>query len=261
MNKKNKLKHILRSGGTAFGSWLSLGQGDIAEIMSQSQCDFLTIDLEHSVIDFGRAQNLIRIIELSGPSPLIRISKNCGTEIKRVMDAGAHGVIVPMISSKKEAEKVVSSVYYAPQGERGVGLSRAQGYGAGFNAYREWLHQEAVIITQIESQKAVENIHEILSIQAIDGVLIGPYDLSSSLGVSGNLNHPSVLNAEEKVLKACREHHKAAGIHIVHPDQKILKQKKDMGYRLIVYGSDMIFLSEAVRTHLSFGLRPLAFGL
>ena len=121
------------------GSWISLGHPAIAEIFAKAGFDWLTIDLEHGVITISEAEQLIRVIELCGVVPFVRLSSNNPTQIKRVMDAGAHGVIVPMVTTAEEAQRAVSAVKYPPLGLRGVGLARAQGYGSRFRSYAEWL--------------------------------------------------------------------------------------------------------------------------
>src|SRR5665647_453617 len=123
----HQLKQALRQGELCLGSWITLAHPAIAEIMARAGFTWLAVDLEHSVITIREAEELIRVIKLSGVVPLVRLSANDPVQIKRVMDAGAHGVIVPMVNSTTQAEQAVASVYYPPQGRRGVGLARAQG--------------------------------------------------------------------------------------------------------------------------------------
>ena len=144
------LKHKLLSGEKTIGSWLTMPSLAISELMAKVGFDWLTIDLEHSSLSIEQAGEMIRIIDLAGVSPLVRLTSNDGNQIKRVMDSGAHGIIVPMVKTKGDAEQAVSSVYYPPKGIRGVGLARAQHYGIGFHEYRDWLEENAIIIVQIE---------------------------------------------------------------------------------------------------------------
>lgn len=249
-NNKSKdvslLKNRLKT-ETIAGSWLSLGSEEASEIIAQSGFSFVVIDLEHTGIDIKTAEKLIRVIELSGSSPLVRISENNPTQVKRIMDCGAHGIIVPMVNNQNDAELAVASIYYPPRGIRGVGLYRAQKYGAGFDEYKKWLAENAVVIIQIESKEAVEHLDDILSVDGIDAAIIGPYDLSNSLGHSGQLYHPEVLKSQEKFVMSCNKYGVAPGIHIVHPDKEKLEQRISEGFRLIAYGVDMIFLENAVR--------------
>lgn len=175
--KKNDLKLKLKNRGLSIGSWISIGDSIVAELMAQAGFEWLTIDMEHSAIDISQAQELIRIIELSGIAPLVRVSNNSPDVIKHAMDAGAHGVIVPMVNSKTEAEQVVKSVRYPSAGIRSVGLSRAQKYGFDFSGYKKWLEEESIVIVQIEHIKAIKELEAILSTPGVDGSIIGPYDL------------------------------------------------------------------------------------
>jgi 2-dehydro-3-deoxyglucarate aldolase len=128
------------------GSWITIGSTVVAEMMAQACFDWLTVDMEHSAITIDLAQDLIRVIELAGVVPLVRVGENDPNLIKRIMDAGAHGVIVPMVNSRREAEQAVCSVKYPPKGFRGVGLARAQKYGADFEGYRQWNESESMSI-------------------------------------------------------------------------------------------------------------------
>ena len=187
------------------GSWITLAHPAIAEIMSGAGFDWLAVDLEHSVITIREAEELIRVVALSGVCPLVRLSANDPVQIKRVMDAGAHGVIVPMVNSTSDAEQAVKAVRYPPEGKRGVGLARAQGYGSAFKRYKEWVNQESVVVVQIEHIEAVNNMEAILSVDGIDGFIVGPYDLSGSLGVPGQFNHPSMKVAMDTIQSTKKE--------------------------------------------------------
>ena len=193
------LKEKLRNRELTIGSWITIGSTVVAEIMAKAGYDWLTIDMEHSAITIDIAQELIRVIELCGVTPLVRVGNNDANLIKRVMDAGAHGVIVPMVNSREDAENAVRSVKYPPRGFRGVGLARAQKYGADFEGYKQWNDKNSIVIVQIEHILAVENLEEILSVPEVDGFIIGPYDLSGSLGVPGEFDNPEVLDALKRV--------------------------------------------------------------
>ena len=242
------LKQRIHRGETTIGSWITLAHPAIAEIMARAGFDWLAVDLEHSVITIREAEELIRIIELCGVTPLVRLSANDPTQIKRVMDAGAHGVIVPMVNSQHEAEQAVASVYYPTRGRRGVGLARAQGYGTRFAEYLAWLAREAIVIVQIEHIQAVEQLEPILSVEGIDGILVGPYDLSGSLGVPGEFDHPSVLEALTKIQRLAARRRIAAGYHVIPPEPARVQQMIQRGYRFIGYSADMLLLGHMCRT-------------
>ena len=252
VNAHCSIKSQLRGGDLVVGSWLSLGDEGVAEIVATTGFSFVTIDLEHTGTDIRTTEKLIRVIELSGSCPLVRTSENSAVEAKRVMDCGSHGVIVPMVNTKEEAEQAVGSIYYPPKGIRGVGLYRAQNYGLGFEEYSRWLEENGIVIIQIESERAMNNLAEILAVDGIDGALIGPYDLSNSLGVPGELNHPRVIEAERELVNRCEKNGVTAGIHIVHPSQESFQKRVDEGFRLIAYGVDMIFLGNAIREAFNF---------
>jgi 2-dehydro-3-deoxyglucarate aldolase len=229
------------------GSWITLSHPAIAEIMAKSGFDWLAIDLEHSVITIREAEELIRIISLCNVTPLVRLTSNNPNQIKRVMDAGSHGIIVPMVNTPEDAENAVNAVKYPPLGKRGVGLARAQGYGAKFNEYLEWQKNEPVIIVQIEHIDAVNNLEKIFSVEGIDGYIIGPYDLSGSLGVPGQFEHPDFLAAMEQIKSVASNMNMTGGIHIIEPDTKKLKDCIKEGYRFIAYSLDIRMLDVACR--------------
>lgn len=241
----HNLKDMIKKNRLLFGSWITLGHTSIPDIMSYAKFDWLSIDMEHSVIDIQKSQELIRVIELKGITPLVRITSNDAPLIKRVMDAGSYGVIVPMINTKKDALKAVKAVKYPPLGTRSVGLARAQGYGKTFNEYKSWVNKYSIIIAQIEHIDAVRNIDEIFSVKDIDGYIIGPYDLSASLGISGELNNKKVLEAEKMVMESANEYNKIAGIHVVEPNVKLVIDKINMGYKFIAVSTDFLFLENA----------------
>ena len=230
-----------------FGSWITLAHPAIAEIMARAGFDWLAIDLEHSVITIREAEELIRVIALSGACPLARLSGNDPVQIKRVMDAGAHGVIVPMVNSAIEAQQAVEAVRYPPEGRRGVGLARAQGYGSSFERYREWVNQESVVIVQVEHIEAVNNLEAILVVEGVDGFIVGPYDLSASLGVPGQFDHPSVKEAMDRIQSVGIDSGKAAGIHVIEPDVEAVRQRVGEGYSFVAYSLDIRMLDSACR--------------
>jgi len=231
----------------SIGSWITIGHPVVAEIMSAAGFDWLTIDLEHSAIGIERAEELIRIIDLSGVKPFVRLSSNNSVQIKRVMDSGAHGIIVPMIKTAEEARKAVRAVHYPPLGDRSVGLARAQKYGVGFENYFDWQRDSAMVIVQIEHIEAVNNIQEIFSVEGISGYLIGPYDLSASMGIPGEFEHKEMLAALEIIKSAAELNRVPSGYHIVEPDVVELQKKLREGYKFIAYGVDMRMLDIACR--------------
>lgn len=245
------LKTKLQNNQLTIGSWVTIGHQSIVEIMSTAGFDWLTLDLEHSVIELGQAQNLIAHIKNNGSAALVRVSKNEEVIIKRIMDAGADGVIVPMINNAEDAKQAVNFVKYPPVGKRGVGLARAQKYGTGFDDYKKWLSEESVVIAQIEHIEAVNNIESILNVAGIDGIMIGPYDLSGSMGFPGEYDREDVKAAIQKVEEACRSKKKPLGFHVIQPDNQLVKDKVNKGYSFLAFSLDFYFLGEKVRSEVN----------
>lgn len=244
------LKKKLENNELTIGSWITLGHPSIGEIMADAGFDWLVVDMEHSVIGLRETQLLVSAIESKGVVPLVRVGENSANLIKRVMDTGAHGVIVPMVNSKAEAAAAVRAVKYPPSGTRGVGLARAQGYGMKFEKYRDWVAEESVVIVQIEHIKAVENLEAILGTEGVDGFIVGPYDISGSIGVPGEFEHPEVLEALRRVRETARELGVTSGFHVIPPEPDRVREKIQQGYRFIAYSLDTLFLAVSCGTGL-----------
>jgi 2-keto-3-deoxy-L-rhamnonate aldolase RhmA len=236
---------------TTIGSWITLNNTSIAEIMADSGFDWLCIDIEHSTIDYAEVQNLIIAIQGKGLKAFVRVGENNARIIKRVLDAGADGIIIPSINSAIEANKAVQYIKYPPVGNRGVGLSRAQSYGFGFEKYFNTKAKEIKIIVQIEHIDAINELDEILQIDGIDGTFIGPYDLSGSLGRPGDFENILVKSALEKYENVTKNYNKLVGYHVVHPNYQLVLEKVAKGYNFIAFGFDAIFLGTIIRDQLS----------
>jgi 2-dehydro-3-deoxyglucarate aldolase len=245
-----QLKLKLSRSELTIGSWVTLGHSSIAEIMASAGFDWLVLDMEHSVLELSQVQTIIQVLDGKQCPAIVRLTSNHPDQIKRVMDAGATGIMVPMIKSAADAGAAVNSVYYPPRGQRGVGLARAQGYGANFQAYREWLDANAVIIAMIEHIDAVQAIDHILAVPGIDAYIIGPYDLSGSMGRPGDLEHPDVQAAITQVLAAGRRADKPGGIHVIEPDPQALQQRIQAGFNFLGYSLDIRILDSVCRNHL-----------
>lgn len=244
-----KIKETVKSGGISIGSWMSMAHVSIAEILASAGYDWVVIETEHTAIDVSEVLRLIMAIEGRGAIPLVRLAWNDPIQAKAVMDSGAGGVLVPMVNSKAEAELAVRGMKYPPLGVRGVGLARAQGYGLSFDAYLQAANRDSLLMVQIEHIDAVGHIEEILSVPGIDGTFIGPYDLSCSLAVPGQLQHPSVEAAKRRVVEATAAHGLIPGIHLVHPATAAAEVDQCIGegYRFIALGTDILFLGESCR--------------
>lgn len=245
--KKNFLKKALSENKQTYGSWITLHHPIIPELFAMAGFDWLAVDMEHSSIGINELLPLIISIEANKMIPLVRVGENNPNLIKQVMDAGAYGVIVPNVNNAQEAQLAVNSVKYPPIGTRGVGLYRAQKYGSKFEDYKDWLANESVVIIQIEHINAVNNIDEIFKTPGIDAFIVGPYDLSGSLGKPGIFDDPEVIESMEKVMKAANHYKIPAGFHSVSSDPMEAKKRREQGYKFLAFSLDTIFLSDAVR--------------
>ncbi len=241
MKQKNK---------TYFGSWLTQPSKAITELMAKSgYFDWLAIDIEHSSITINQMEDMIRIIQLSNIEAYVRLSENNPVLIKRVLDAGADGIIVPMVNSPEDIEKAKEACFYPPKGKRGVGLGRAQNYNpAGFKKYKEISEPTTKIIIQIEHIKAVRQIDKIFSTEGIFGYFIGPYDLSASLGRPGDFGCREVCEALRIVKESGLKYHVRAGYHIIEPDPQEIIDKQKKGYEIIGISLDMIFFLRGLKS-------------
>jgi len=238
------LKNKLSEKELTIGSWITLGDPAVAEIMARSGFDWLAVDMEHSGLSFDQAQGIIRTIDLCTVAPLVRIMENNPDLIKRYMDLGAHGVIVPLVNSREDAEKAVNGVKYPPLGTRGVGLSRAQNYSLDLESYIRWNQDNSIVIVQVEHIKAVENLESIMSVNGVDGFIVGLYDLSGSLGYPGNFEHPKVIEVLEEIHKKSRKYDYLMGQHIVDPNPQQALDRIKEGIKFIGFGTDFLFLSQ-----------------
>jgi 2-dehydro-3-deoxyglucarate aldolase len=244
---RSELKKRLLGNQIALGSWITLGSCAVAEIMARAGFDWLVVDLEHSAIGIGVAADLIRTIDLCGVSPLVRVSSNDPDQIKRVMDAGAHGIVVPMVNSAAEARAAVAATRYAPAGTRGVGLARAQGYGTGFQDYLQWQHDGPVVIVQIEHRDAIAHLEEILTVTGVDGFIIGPYDLSCSMRIPGQFDSVQFAEAIANIRAVGQRLGCPAGLHVIEPDLQRLEQVIGEGFTFIAYSVDIRMLDVSAR--------------
>jgi 2-keto-3-deoxy-L-rhamnonate aldolase RhmA len=243
MDKDNDIREAVLSGRVTLGSWLQAGPYPaLAEIMADTGFDWLAVDLEHSDIDVEGMTSLFRGMKGRGAAPLARVRENDTLAIRQALDAGAEGVIVPLVNSAAEARKAVAAAKYPPMGVRGFCFARMNRFGRDFDDYAKNANDRTLVIVMIESKTAVENIEEILSVDGVDGVFIGPYDMSGSYGIIGQTEHPLMLEARRKILSACKAKNKAAGLHIVYPDGKNVKDAADSGFTFIALGVDMVFL-------------------
>jgi 2-dehydro-3-deoxyglucarate aldolase/4-hydroxy-2-oxoheptanedioate aldolase len=202
---ENRIKRLVKQGKKVAGAWSQIASPMSTEILARAGFDFLMIDLEHGPSDVLALVAQCQAMNGSNAVPFVRAPWNDSVAIKRILDAGAYGVLVPYVNTKQEAQAAVSACKYPPQGIRGVaGSPRAAGYGQNIMNYLKYANDEIFIMTAIETPEAVANLDEILTVDGLDGIFIGPMDLSTSMGYFGNPNNPEVQQViagiEKKVL-------------------------------------------------------------
>jgi 2-dehydro-3-deoxyglucarate aldolase len=246
-NLTRSLRQRMLAGETLIGSWINSGSPVIAELMAACGFDFLCVDVEHSAVDLPQTQQLFQAIR-SGRRECGAIVRLHGVDyafVKRYLDAGACGVVAPLVRTREEAELLVQAAKYPPMGLRGVGFCRANSYGLRLADECARANDEVFLAVQIEHIDAVSNIDAILSVPGIDAVFIGPYDLTASMGITAQFEHPDYLAARATILAACRRHEVAPGIHVVPPSPAQVQARIAEGYRFIGYSLDITMLTTA----------------
>ena len=228
--EKQRLGSLLR------GTFLNLGHPLTARMAAQMGFDWLLLDLEHGALDEGALPGLMMAIEGSGSAPIVRVVSNHRDPIKRALDLGAAGVMVPYVSSAAEARDAVAATRYPPQGCRGVaGATFSTRFGLATEEYHAETNAKVLTIVQIETQTGVRNAAEIAAVEGVDVLFVGPLDLSFNLGCPKQFDHPDEVEAIEQVVVACREHGKAAGI-LSSPES--LAARVEQGFTFVAVGSE-----------------------
>lgn len=240
----SNLRSRLRSDEPTVGTWMQIPSPDVAELLASGGFDWVTIDLEHGAISRHQLPDLFRAIELHAAVPLARVALPDASLCQQALDSGAAGVVVPRVESAEQLTDIVAGCMWPPAGRRGVGFSRANLFGRRFEEYKTEA-QQPLIVAQIESKNAVAVIGSLLAVRGVDAVMVGPYDLSASLGVAGQVDHPEVRAHIGKVLTACRTAGVPSGIHVVQPDARRLDEEIAAGHRFIAYGTDAVFVSSS----------------
>ncbi len=235
----------LRQNDLLLGTMLTLPSPEVAEMIASCGYDWLFMDGEHGSLSTLDWQRVLQAVA-GRSAAIIRVATNSEREIKKLLDIGADGIIVPQVNSAEQARHVVACCKYPPQGIRGVGLARAHGYGGNFADYMETANTRIAVIVQAEHIDAVNNIDAIVEVDGIDAVFIGPYDLSASMGLMGQVDHPEVVEAIERVGHACRQRNIALGYTTAESVQGYMSK----GYHLICAGTDAGFVLDGAATTL-----------
>ena len=249
MNRLNyiqRLRDQIKNGQISIGSWMQIPNGSVAEIMGRAGYDWVAIDLEHGSISIDQLPDLFRALELGNTLPLVRLAQGNLTDCKQALDAGAGGVIIPNVEEAEQLSFVRDTCRWPPAGIRGVGFSRANLFGDNFDEYCKEA-QAPLLVAMIENIKAIDNIEDILQIDGLDAVLIGPYDLSASMGITAQFDNKDFQEVMESIKTKAEKHNIPCGVHIVRPSPEELRKRKDEGYRFLAYSIDAVFLSESAR--------------
>ena len=246
----NPVKKKLLEGKPSFGSWIQVPHPAVAEVLSEIGFDWIAVDMEHSDAGVSEYSDIIRGMYGRGPVPMARVQENDTLVIRRLLDAGAWGIIVPMVNSAKEAEAAVRAVKFPPRGIRGAGFARANDYGVGLDDYLA-ASGDILVMAMCETKQSVENIDEILAVDGIDGIFMGPFDLSMSYGIPGKTNDPLIVQARKKVLEACRKAKKAPGLHHFNMTRDSIQGILDEGFLFVALGVDVSFMQGGARAALA----------
>ena len=245
-NKIHKLKILkskLKHNKVSIGTFMQLNSPEVAEILSSSNYEWIALDMEHGSIQFEDLNNLLRSIELYSKVALVRIANGDAVTCKKVLDSGAQGVIVPLVESSDQLKKIISYCKYPPLGIRGVAFTRSNIFGKKFNENFNVLSKLSIVFAMIESEKALNNLDDILKTKYLDGIFIGPYDLSASLGCPGQFKNKKFINSLKKIKNKSIENKIPFGIHVVENDKKDLFKKIKEGYSFIAYSMDTNILT------------------
>ncbi|MDR0816084.1 MAG: 2,4-dihydroxyhept-2-ene-1,7-dioic acid aldolase [Desulfovibrio sp.] len=250
------IRALLAADTPTIGTWLQLPSTDVAELMARAGYDWVAVDMEHGSFSRGILPDIFRAIECGGAAPFVRLPQAEKTAVKNALEAGAQGLIFPMIESRAQLDQAVDWATYPGQdnwrklGEtaqeyRGVGFCRANVFGKHFDGYMKNRAPEIFLVAQIEHIRAVEQLDAILTHPRLDAIMVGPYDLSGSMGLTGRFDHPDFQTAMTRIHEACKRHKTNMGLHIVQPDPKELARQTAAGVRFISYGIDGVFLWQA----------------
>jgi len=246
----NKFRKALLEKKLTIGAWMQIGHPACAEILARAGFDWICVDLEHGAIDLETMTNLFRTIDAFDSVGIARLPLNDPVWIHRTLDAGAKGLIIPMVKTADDAEESVKQAKYPPRGVRGFGYSRANLHGMDFEKYIRDANDEIPMIMQIEHKDAIDNLDAIAQVDGVDALFIGPLDLSGSMGITGQLDHPDMVAALDKYRAVGRNHKISVGMHVVRPNPENIPTTMEQGYTMIALGLDAVFLEESTKAAL-----------
>ena len=240
----NQLKQRMRAGETCFGTWVSSSSVEVAESLAALGFDWLVVDMEHGSAGIADAAAMFVAAERHGCTPLARVPSADPYLARRLLDNGAHGIVVPVVENAEAFRGFARHCFYPPEGRRGVALGRFNMFGDTFDSYMRDFRP--ILVPQIETRAGVAAAESIAALPEVDALFFGPYDLSADLGTPGNFTTNAFNDAIERVKAACTKHGKPAGGHQIMPDLAGLKKLVDGGFRFVAYGTDLIVLRQAL---------------
>ncbi len=244
--KRNIAKQKLKAGELVFGGWITLPCPAAAEVMALAGFDFLVIDTEHGAINIESVQAILQAMGGTDVAPIVRLAGSQRMFANKILDTGPLGIIVPMVSSREDAEATVSAALYPPEGTRGIGLGRAEGYELERREdYLKVANDLMLVAVQVEHRDGVERIDEIVSVPGIDLVFLGPADLAGSMGYRTQPGHPDVAKAIDRVAQAARRAKIPVGIPVSGPED--LARRVTQGFQFFHIGVDTVYLGGACR--------------
>jgi len=243
--KKNQIKEIWKKGSVAINGWLSIPNSITAEAMSKLGWDSLTIDLQHGLNDYSTSLPMLQAMSTSNTVPFARVPWNEPGIIMKMLDAGVYGIIAPMINTKEDCEKFVSYCMYPPLGQRSYGPTRALMYAG--EDYYKYANSEIIKLAMIETKTGVENLDEILSVKNLDGIYIGPADMSIAYGLNPkfDVKENPVYENIKNIVKKTKEFNKVAGIH--NGSIEYAKEMIDLGFQFITISSDLRSMKDCAK--------------
>lgn len=246
--RENKALEDWRQGRPTIGAWLSIGNAYSAELMAHLGFDWLCIDLQHGMIGYEDLKTMLPAISTTGVTPLVRVPWNDPAAIMKALDAGAYGVIVPMINSRQEALQAISACRYPPEGQRSFGPIRAALYGG--KGYAQEANRQMACIAMIETRQALDNLEAIVTTPGLDGVYIGPADLALALGLApaGDNNDPTHVATVTRIFETCRSHGLAVGIHTWSEEYALRYLRQ--GFQFVTLGADSGFMARMAAAEL-----------
>ena len=245
--RENKIKKMMSEGKPVINGWLQIPSTVSAEAMAHQGWDSLTIDMQHGLVDYSNALPMLQTISSTNVTPLARVNWNEPGQIMKILDAGCYGIICPMVSNKEEAEKFVQACMYPPNGYRSFGPVRGLIYGG--SDYAKHADQEMLKFAMIETKESLDKLDEIMSVKGLDGIYIGPADLSLAIGEEPGFDKPENTGAYKeitRILEAAKKRSLLAGIH--NGTAEYAKKMIEKGFNLVTVGSDQRFMSSGAKT-------------